>query len=319
MIGRCFRRSAKFCVPQLHMLAPEPGTELYSQFGDQLRFDGYITDYNAWLLDDGDQQSILSHPDIFVTYYFYPTVMPREYYTSAVDACRELRKLGHTVLTYVQRYYDNRLSQLVARIREWATENASSRVLNDELLLDFFAGEFGPNHHVTSLARYALCTRRAREPETTLSVEPLPKANAFDLDQRYQLGPRTFLLKDIHNCNVLLDQIRNAADNHAPLDDRDTGERECYLVIGSGGKDGVFRNYAIDTAAYTILSLFEKPRSLHHVSLALAELTDGIQVDRHFFEGLIRIGALVPAMSEREAHSGIATASVALSADYVDE
>ena len=100
MLGNCFRRPAKSCIPQLHMLMPEPGTGLYNQYGQQLKYDGYITDYNSWLLDKGDEQFNFNDPEIFVTYYFYPASMPRENYIFAVDVCRELRKLGHIVLNY---------------------------------------------------------------------------------------------------------------------------------------------------------------------------------------------------------------------------
>ena len=74
LLGRCFRPS---CVPQLHMLAPEPGTPMFDQLGDKLEYDGYAGPYNAQLLGLDDERQIVEHADIFPTYHYYPAQMPR--------------------------------------------------------------------------------------------------------------------------------------------------------------------------------------------------------------------------------------------------
>src|SRR5258708_16649365 len=77
MLGRCFRPS---CLPQLHMLAPEPGTPMFEQRGDKIEYDGYGGPYNAGLIGAGDERLVLEHPDIFQTYHYYPAAMPRARY-----------------------------------------------------------------------------------------------------------------------------------------------------------------------------------------------------------------------------------------------
>jgi radical SAM superfamily enzyme YgiQ (UPF0313 family) len=100
MLGRCFRRS---CLPQLHILAPEPGTPLFERLADTIAFDGYGGPYNAELVGSDDQRQVLEHPDIFQTYYYYRAQMPRSRYVFAVEAVHQLRRVGPIVLTYMLR------------------------------------------------------------------------------------------------------------------------------------------------------------------------------------------------------------------------
>src|SRR5205085_4923453 len=120
MLGNCFRPS---CLPQLHMLAPEPGTAMYAQLGDRIEYDGYGGRYNALLVNSDDEQLILDHPDIFQTYYYYPAALPRSRYVFAVEAVDALRKAGPIILNYLLRAYGRRLSRLVAELRDFAESN----------------------------------------------------------------------------------------------------------------------------------------------------------------------------------------------------
>jgi radical SAM superfamily enzyme YgiQ (UPF0313 family) len=102
MLGDCFRPA---CLPQLHMLAPEPGTAMYLQPSDKIEYDGYGGRYNALLVNSDDEQLILDHPEIFQTYYYYPAVMPRWRYIFAAEAVDVFRKAGPVVLKYLLRAY----------------------------------------------------------------------------------------------------------------------------------------------------------------------------------------------------------------------
>ena len=111
------------------------------------------------------------------------------------------------------------------------------------------------------------------------------------------------MFKDIHDCGALLDRIQKSADDSGPLplSEHDLDELKCDLIVASGEKDRVFKNYVIDQATYEILSMFERPRSLRHMTMILAELVEGMQIDEHFFEDLVYRGALVPMMNSGDA------------------
>ena len=74
MLGQCFHPA---CLPQLHMLAPEPGTPMYDQLGETIAYDGYGGRYNAELVGVDDECLVRGHPEIFQTYYYFPAAMPR--------------------------------------------------------------------------------------------------------------------------------------------------------------------------------------------------------------------------------------------------
>jgi radical SAM superfamily enzyme YgiQ (UPF0313 family) len=114
MLGRCFQRSESACLPQLHLLLPEPGTAMFAQHAESLAYDGYVTPFNARLLKEDDLDHILKYRTLYATYYYYPAVMPRFEYTFAVDAVDAFRVVGHEILSYALRFYEGRFSRLLA-------------------------------------------------------------------------------------------------------------------------------------------------------------------------------------------------------------
>lgn len=293
LLGDCFRRDRELFTTQLHMLTPEPGTQYYETLGDQLRYDGYLTDFNAALLAAGDEATVTAHPEIFVTYHHYPTELPREDHVFAVDAYRVLRKTGHTILTYALKLYDGRFSVLVGRLREWARRDGRGEVVTVPLVLGFLASEHGEEHHLTSLFRYALVTEAARHMKPTVPTPASPGAR-LDPDRPYRLGKGVYLFRRLHDCSRLIEAISHSANGHL-LDDAEVGRPGCYMVIGRGTKDGAMDNYALTAETQAVLSLFEKPRSYAEVCRILAPLTGGKAPEPEFFEDLIGQGILVPA------------------------
>src|SRR5262249_59043566 len=96
--GRCLRRPEGTCLTQLHILTPEPGTPLFDQLSGSLAFDGYATPFNAWLLRPEDLQALRGDPELFATYYHYPTALPRAEHIGVVEAVDLLRRLNPTLL-----------------------------------------------------------------------------------------------------------------------------------------------------------------------------------------------------------------------------
>jgi hypothetical protein len=120
----------------------------------------------------------------------------------------------------------------------------------------------------------------------------------LDLDQIYQLDPRAFLFRNLHECGTLIERINARLDRTEVLDDAATGDRGCYLVMT---RNGLVENYAIDPGVHVILSTFETPRCCGEVVEAVAEISDGASIAPGFFENLIRIGVLVGSDGEAAA------------------
>ena len=77
LLGTCLVRAADLISLQLHLLTPEPGTELHAEYGDRLEYDGHISDFNFPALQADDSRVMSEHPRLFMNHHYYPTVLPR--------------------------------------------------------------------------------------------------------------------------------------------------------------------------------------------------------------------------------------------------
>ncbi len=283
MLGSCFQ---SICLPQLHMLAPEPGTAMYAQLWDKIEYDGYGGRYNALLVNSDDKEAILNHPDIFQTYYYYPAALPRSYYVFAVEAIDLLRRLGSVTFQYLLRAYDGRLSRLVGELREFADSNSPGARPDCAMLEGFLKWKFGESHHLLSLCGYAV--RATGAPEDFCGSDSHP----FDPASPYRLNPQTYILRDYHDCDSLLDKISRQTDQTQLLDESDAGERSTYLLKVSS-KESTYGK--IEPGVEAVLSLFEEPRRCTEVADLVAHATGMPKIEVSFFRDLAQTEIIVPA------------------------
>jgi radical SAM superfamily enzyme YgiQ (UPF0313 family) len=283
MVGRCLSPS---CLVQLHMLAPEPGTPLFDQHGRAIRYDGYGSRYNAGVVGAGDEQLILDHPDIFQTYYYYPSILPRERNIFAVEIVDLLRRAGPTVLRYLLRAYDGRLSKLVDEVRSFA--NARGPVARPDVALveAYFKARFGPGHHVVSLIRYAFGAQGPSEGRARQTMAAPPDRRA-----RYALNSSLRILGDMHDCAYLMERIEAAPGRTELLDESETGELGTYVVNAEQEPWAVHR---IAPGVEEILGLFARPRRCEEVSRIVRTVADGDEIGAEFFADLIQARIIVP-------------------------
>ena len=284
MLGSCFHPS---CLPQLHMLAPEPGTAMYSQLGPTIQYDGYGGRYNALLVNSEDKQLILEHPEIFQTYYYYPAALPRSQYIFAVEAVDAFRKAGPTVLSYLLRAYGGRLSRLVGELREFAESSSMEQRPDYHMVESFLKWKFGPFHHLLSLYGYAVRTIGGQEADA-----PVAKSRKFDPKSPYQLNPRVSILHNYHDYGFLLDQIKHQTDETQLMDESEAGERGTYLLKVSDQEPAYTK---IDPGIEAILGLFEKPRRCMEVADLVAQATGMQKIHPSFFRDLVQTEIIVPA------------------------
>ena len=284
LLGRCFGPN---CLPQLHMLAPEPGTPMFEQHGDKLLYDGYAGPYNTFLMGDDDERLVNEHRDIFSTYHYYPAAMPRAHYKFAVEAVDVLRRAGAVVLSYALRAYGGRLSRLVFDLRRWA-ESVGRECPDDDMVEAYMAATFGPRHHLTSLFRYALC---AGTPGAEQAPHAESRPTRFDPRRPYQIGSHVRALSDLHDCELLLERIRREPNGSHLLDEAEAGERGTCLMSFAGG---AVTSYRVDAGAEALLGFFDRPRSCEEV----AELVRALGLPRirpDYFAPLVDAGILVAA------------------------
>lgn len=287
MLGRCFRRRSGSVIPQLHILAPEPGTPLFTEFGCALRYDGYATNFNAALLGADDEETVRSNSYIFPNYFYYPTSMPRDHHTFAVDALDVFRILGTTITDYLLRFYRGRLSILMAELRIGASRGDGDGGFAAPRLEDFIAHAFGESHHLSSLVRYALVVHGIRSGQSD-GRDSGSFAAAFVTDGTYRLANRALVMSDIHDCGELLKRIRALSDGDT-LDEGQAGRRVHSLtVVGDSRLDG----YVIDAGVVEILALFQAPHRVSDIVALPEPESDGRETGLNVFRTLVDIGAL---------------------------
>lgn len=286
LLGKCFRPS---CLPQLHILAPEPGTPMFDRRGSELAYDGYAGPYNAFLVGRDDERLVNEHRDIFSTYHYYPAALPRWHYIFAVETVDVLRQVGPTVLTYMLRAYGGQLSKLVFAIRSWAESEAGSNRPDGDLIQAYMTATFGPLHHLTSLFRYFLC---ASAPESQqLRGESHTAFDAqFDPHQPYQLGTHIRVLTNIHDCGLLIGQIEKHRGTLYLMEESETGETgTCLMSISEESAI----SYQVESGTEALLELFTEPRSCSEVATLINEVSKTSRIESTYFAPLVQVGILV--------------------------
>ncbi|MGH9228111.1 MAG: RiPP biosynthesis radical SAM protein ApyD [Acidimicrobiales bacterium] len=181
LLGACFSRTAGTCIPQLHLLTPEPGTPLFDQLGPSLRYDGYATPFNAWTLREEDREEVRRGPEIFSTYYYYPATLDRRTHVAVIEAVDLLRTLDHRLLTALIRRHGGSLALLVRN------------VVDSGGLEEHVRARFGDGDPVTSAVRYVFFMRRP--------LAQARPANGVGSVLRMPVGAQ--ILHDVHDCDAV--------------------------------------------------------------------------------------------------------------------
>jgi hypothetical protein len=157
------------------------------------------------------------------------------------------------------------------------------------MLEEFLKWKFGESHHLLSLCGYAM---RVGAPEDFLGAESYPSdLHPFDPASPYKLNPRTYILREYHDCDLLLDKIRKQKDRTRLLDNSDTGERSTYLLKVSS-KESTYGK--IEPGVEAILCLFEAPRCCTEVADLVAQATGMPRIEASFFRDLAETEIIIP-------------------------
>jgi hypothetical protein len=271
MIGRCFTREEARLMVQLHLLTPEPGTQLMTDFRDALEYDGHISDFNFPTIEDDDAAVMQEHRDVFMNHHYFRSVVPRERHVFVTSAFQLLYALGFPLLTRIVAANGGTFGDLIERMYDaacaggWEREPAYARIAG------LFAEWWGDSHPVTSVTRYLFTAHG-------LGDGTPPPAG------KYRLSPRAAVCTAIPNCARILDVIRNRREPEEDLWAA-TGN---YLLILDNRAERQVRNFEVDDQLADFCSFLARPRSRR----ALVERA------RRFGEGAAWAGAALDHLAQ---------------------
>lgn len=153
-LGNAFRRPPETCLAQLHLLSPEPGTPLFAQHAERMRYDGHATHFNAWVLGPDDRGLVQQHRDVFASYHYYPAELPRELHTFAVDGVDLLRRAGSRAIATAMDALGCDLATWIDALWQHRS-HGGAQSLDSTLVVDYLSQRLGPEHLLCSWFRYA--------------------------------------------------------------------------------------------------------------------------------------------------------------------
>jgi hypothetical protein len=284
---------------QLHLLTPEPGTELIERYGHSLGFDGHVSDFNFPMLDPADTLLLKTNPDLFVNHHFFPTVVERERHIFVTTAWHALAGLSRHALRYLLTAFDGRLSRLFDDLDAWRrSQGMAPAAIDASLFTTFIAARFGKRHHLVSLCRYASARfdrldHTGNKPEGS-SIEPS--------EARFVLSRQVEVIADIHRLKKLATIL--SQEPAAVVPDRRAGSLVCLIVMAQGA------SFEIDHAMMTLLERLRHPKTYPQLHREMIAAGDRNIPDRSELLELCREGMLecVPATPIASAGLAVTTA-----------
>jgi len=294
LIGSSIFRYPESLTIQLHLLTPEPGTQLIAQYGHALAYDGHVSDFNFPTLEDDDGAIMARNPEVFMNHHYYPGALSRHQHVFVSSAYLALYRLGFAVLRLLLEEFGRSLSRFIFELDDWADASAGDRV-DPALIERFVAARFGEHDHRVSLVRYMFAatelTKRV-EGRRTSSVAgwQLTEPNH---ESRYGLAEASVVLHDIHACADILKSLSIASGAGVVSDPLRTMRGDCLLVLEKAGHRQV-RSFMLNDASRILLDFFSVPRRLAEFQGAFGPPLFELERSEAAFQWLIDVGAVQP-------------------------
>lgn len=309
LLGECFMHpKGHRIISQLHLLAPEPGTELFAKLKDELMYDGFVSDQIFPTMEEDDEEIMKTHPEIFMTHYYFPTLLPRQRNIFVLSAIYALSQVDNTVIAHTLSFYEGKLSTFLMRMWEWMGNKGIEGPCDSNLITQFIEEEFGAEHYLRSLFVYAysarsVCTSLITGPAGNYQPAQLTgiPANASADDERYILSNRVVLLANSHNYPAIIDALKKSR-----LDEAESlkTDRRNFILMPDPADPGSSQSFEVSADAKRLIELFREPRSVNQCCSLLGMVESGSGQLRSFVSNLIERKILVP-FSEEIPQTGI--------------
>lgn len=259
LVGSCFWREDSPLNIQLHLLTPEPGTELLHEYQDRIAYDGHVSDFNFPSLEADDSHVIEATPDVFINHHFFPSVLARRRHIFVTTVYQALYSLGFPVLRYILKRYGGSLHKLVNAMERWAEAAGRSAACDQTTVKDFFSQTLGPRHHLTGLVKYMLGASELRRREMFGSTEEA-KSNSSGANHPYRLSRRTVIVRSVPDCPLFLQHLLDPHGNPPPK--TLLQKRYNFLLHLPRGEKEIVHNFLLTDASAALLEYLDDPRAL---------------------------------------------------------
>ena len=257
LIGACFSRTTAPLNVQLHLLTPEPGTELLQTYRGRIAYDGHVSDFNFPTLEPDDDLVISGHPDVFINHHFFPSVTPRRRHILVTTAYQSLYALGFPLMRHILSMHDNRLSTFMDALDVWATHAEAPTACEPPVLQTFFDHVYGVDHYLPGLVRYMSTASELRR--RAINDRPL-QTRSFATkggSTAYRLARNVAVVRDVPECPRILDYM---VAHVGPIPESMLTSRHHFLLqVPTTATDEV-RNFALSDSAARLLVRFTDTR-----------------------------------------------------------
>jgi len=264
MIGAFWRISKKRIQTQLHMLAPEPGTQILYDNKDNIFIDWNSNDHFGGYFDHKDEQLILNNPDLFVTFYHFGTKLERDYVNFCVDVVHCMRILGEAISLEVIEAGGGSLSKLISDVYQYRRSYDSTR----QTLYEYFVIMHGQESEIVSLVRFALGTYYGQDPKFEVDKRTLDCLS----NDNHEL----IMFEKIHNCPQLLKALeqRHGISDGEKLSDPTKGVPTNIISMTSYLRTEPVRSIMVSDQATVLVKLILDGMSMKTLKMIIKQEGD---------------------------------------------
>ncbi len=277
LLGECFLRSdAQRINRQWHLLTPEPGTELFHKLKNELLYDGYVTDQNFLTMEIDDAELMQSHPEIFMTHFYYPTLLPRSRNIFVTSATHSLNKIGAPVVAHTLDFYDAKLGVFLMRMWEWTQKIGYEGPCDEDLIVRFIEDEFGIGHYLTSLFSYMNALQKIgnvslikKSPGASLPADGCTLDVSLSDDVSFVIAKNVVLWSDYFDCANLVEALQSGNFNSEYAVRHAKADRRNFILTTTPSRRTECKSFEITSNARTLIELFHEPTSVSQCSTLL--------------------------------------------------
>jgi len=256
LIGTCFSRMAAPLNIQLHLLTPEPGTELLEQYAGKILYDGHISDFNFPNLECDDAMFTEGHPSVFVNHHYFPSHLPRWQHVFVTTAYPILYEMGFQVLRYLVSQHGGKFSLLMHSILSWARKAGVRSSCTVSTVESYFEWKYGKNSHITGLVRYMTKASELRRYAVN-NRQDLAKRTSLGQDTgRYQLSPLACVVRTVPDCPLILQQL--ASDKQEVPEAARSRRRYNFLLRLCSPETDTIENLVLNDPSAHLLEFFKE-------------------------------------------------------------
>jgi len=289
MIGDCFERDSAPLNVQLHLLTPEPGTELLEDNRHHIRYDGHISDFNFPSLESDDGDVIEQNPEVFINHHYFPAALSRQRHIFVTTIYQSLYSFGFPLLRYMLKFYRGRLSVLVETMHRWVEDGNWDGPYDGALIAQFFSARHGEAHHLTGLVRYMSLASKLRSLtfENSLVCESNGESSGADA---YQLSSWTRIARRVPDCPRILEHLIQRRDEALPASL--LRRRFDFLLQMERPTKEVVTNFALTAPSVALLEYFVRPHTRKEYESNFSKATGYPAAPVSFVDVLVDRGVL---------------------------